>query len=404
MTPLVVVGAGVAGLATARAAANEGLDVAVVRGGSGASALYSGALDDVDGASVTPELSAFVASLGFGVTGGCRVATRAGCLRRAAGRDPSVLDIASLRAGSVVAVARAGRVGWDADALARSYDTDAWVRERGLRFVALDVGLLRHAEEAWLCDRDFAARLDDPARVEWTVTQMARVVGDHAAVLCGPWLGLSGGVASELSSRLGRPVGETLSGDVAGARFERARERLLGSDRLSVVPGWATRTDGRSVELESGERLPAAAVVLAAGGLVGGGIVLLDPAPSAWIGGAAARMSGLSAAIESQAAVGARGGALAPSGSAFGPSFETLAWTGGRLVAPFEGTGLLADADGAALDREGRAARGLFVAGAIVAGRPRTVLEAVRSGLRAARAAARDIADQRGTGIVPRTT
>jgi glycerol-3-phosphate dehydrogenase subunit B len=404
MAPLVVVGAGVAGVATAQAAAGAGLDVVVVRGGSGASCLYSGAVDDADGAVVTPELASFVSSLGFCVTGACQVATRAGCLRPASGRDPSVLDIASLRAGAVVAVAKVGRVGWDADALARSYEADPWARERGLKFVALDVELLRYAAEDRLCDRDFASRLDEPGRMAWTAVQMARVLGDHRAVLCGPWLGLSGDVARELSSRMGRPVGEALSGDVAGARFERARDRLLRADRVRAVSGRATRTSGLCVELESGERLPAAAVVLAAGGLVGGGIVFRDPDASAWQGGGAARTSGLAAAIDSEAAVGARGRAFAGSGSALGPSFETLAWTGGRLAAPFERVGLLADADGAALSSAGTAVPGLFVAGALVADRPRTVLEAVRSGVRAARAAALHVARQRGAEIVPRTT
>src|SRR5690606_37418466 len=86
--------------------------------------------------------------------------------------------------------------------------------------------------------------------------------------------------------------------------------------------------------------------------------------------------------LDCGAVLAARGQVLSLPSSAYGPSPEELAWSAvpGRPL--LESVGF-AVADGHGLLPEGDAIDWLLVAGDAVADRPRTVLEAIRTGLRA---------------------
>ena len=113
---VVVIGAGASGTAAAYAASRLGARVTVIMGRPGATSLSSGALDgDLEAAG--DEAHAFIDAIGIWEIGDCHVATRAGLLRPARGRDLSVLDLQRIEPG-VVAVVDVMRRGWDARALA----------------------------------------------------------------------------------------------------------------------------------------------------------------------------------------------------------------------------------------------------------------------------------------------
>ncbi|HEY4120954.1 MAG TPA: FAD-dependent oxidoreductase [Byssovorax sp.] len=417
---VVVVGAGVAGVAAAWSARRAGAEVTLIDGGPGASSFTSGAVDDAPwdelarastalGAPppATPlgeAAAAFARELELFDVGERRalLASTGGRLRDARGHDHALLDLGTLARG-VVALPRIARAGWDADALAAAFADDARARERGLRFLAVDADVLRFDAEDRAPDADLASLHDDPERRAWLAARLAAAVGslDVGAVLLGPWLGIDPGCAAALTARLHLPVGEALAigSGTAGLRFERARDRLLA--RLGVSPLFdrvASVTPrhgeaGLDVELERAARtLHASAVVLAIGGVAGGGVVYHPPEsaiagdfPPA--GGSAFRLS-LGADVllgaPREGASGVRGDAaraLGVTSSMHGPTLDLDAWPRGDERGVLERVGVLAD-------RSGRAARGLFVAGDAWAGRPRTVLEAVRAGVLVGAAAA----------------
>jgi glycerol-3-phosphate dehydrogenase subunit B len=388
---VVVIGAGVAGTAAAYAAATAGAKVTLVGARPGATSLASGA---IDGATVRPfgedraRVLSFFEALGLWEIGAerCRVATRAGLLRDARGRDRGVLDLSRIE-GGVVAVVDAGRGGFDAEYLARAWSLDPFARERGLAFRPVPVEVLRFADEAWFPDADLAARHDDPDRVRWLADRLRKApeIEGARAVVMGPWLGLTTNVAEQLSRELGVPMGEPLShpGGVAGLRFDRARDALLAKCRIEHVRDRARAVcapdaEARAiVELES-DAVHADAIVLAIGGLAGGGIVW---APDESDHGFATSLDGpLSFAL--------KGAPLRASGSPHGPIFEPFAWSGSSAPCGFERAGIWTGADGRARNREGQSLPWLYVAGDAVADAPRTVLEAIRSGISAGTLAA----------------
>lgn len=351
-----------------------------------------------------------------------RLATLAGRTRPARGHDLSLLDLAATPPG-IVAVPRASRAAWDADSLARCWNDDPFVRARGQRFVPIDASLLRFDGEDRVADADLAARHDDPARVAWLSERLreafAREGLSPSAVILGPWLGVDAPRAKALSDRLGIPCGEALAatGSPAGLRFARARDRLLAKAGARVIQARVTsiappeRTPSLAVPPDSGRRkapdsvrvpesvrlaperatievdagdspLRADRVVLACGGLLGGGLVY-DPPD----GHAAADMPERSHAAfrfsfevkptedgrPYLVASGARAGLPA---SMFGAALDLSAWpTSGQ-------TGTL-ESIGVAVERGLLCAPHLAAAGDVIADRPRTALVAIESGLAA---------------------
>ncbi len=211
------------------------------------------------------------------------LATVAGCVRPARGRDRALLDLGKLEGASVL-LPRADRAGWDADALALALATSS--RRRRLEFRAVDLPVLRFGDEHRIGDADLAARHDDEKRLGWLAGQLREGLaanGDVGAVLLGPWLGALAQRAEGLSAAVGVPCGEALvgAGSPAGLRFGAARDRLLDAigarrvrDRVTSVAG-GTRL---AVSLARDETaILADAVVLAIGGIVAGGLATRHP-------------------------------------------------------------------------------------------------------------------------------
>jgi hypothetical protein len=182
-------------------------------------------------------------------------------------------------------------------------------------------------------------------------------------------------------------------GGPSGLRFENARDRALLAAGVTVVLGRALRVshDGEPgahaawrTELEGGEHLEGHAVILATGGLVGGGLEY-TPAGAyfAEVLPATPRPL-LRVTCEAPVQLGAFGRPLDDASSVFGAPPETHAW-------PFVETPLL-DHAGVRVDVDGNvrgAPRGLFAAGELAAGPPHTWLAALTSGTRAGDAAVR---------------
>jgi glycerol-3-phosphate dehydrogenase subunit B len=416
---VVVIGSGWAGLAAATAAVEGHASVVLVDGGAGASALGPGALDDVpweeraraDAVGVPlvateerPEsgrgadLAWIAGVLGGGayqvVAGGeplALLATTGGRVRPARGHDAALLDLARLPEGSRVIVPRADRPGWDADALARTWSAEPHALARRLAFDAVDADVLRFDDERRLPDADLASRHDDPARLGWLAERLREAVGPGgaAAVVLGPWLGQAPGRAAALSRALGLAAGEALAplATTAGLRFEAARRPALEAAGVRVVHGRAravTRVDdGLRVALAMGEPLAADAVVLAIGGLVGGGITYAPPEHGAGPEGADVVAAPMRASVACGVRVELRG-EVGPGSSTFGPALDDVAWPTGASPGALEQAGVRADD----VARAAGLAGALFAAGDAVARRPRTVGEAVASGRRAGRDAA----------------
>ncbi len=406
---VVIVGGGVAALAAAHAALGRGARVTVVHRGAGATSFFSGAIDDLDwsereaaadllghtpaAGAIEADVHELVASLAgwdLALEGERlpRLVSTAGIVRTARGRDRGLLDLGSVL-GRTVLLPRAPRAGWDADTLVRSLRAE----NPGVQLQVVEAPVLRYADEARVSDADLAARHDDGARIKWLAARLApfvaRIGAERAAVLFGPWLGIQEERAGALSLALGCPAGEALhaGSGVPGLRFEVARDAWLSRAKVEVIRGRAksaARRDeggGFRVEIDGRDPISCDAVVIATGGLVGGGIVYDPPEHRSGPEGPEKMRSPFRSAVEIEGARVAAQAAAGPASSSFGPVLEGTAWP--RIGAPgaLERAGLLVDASAAC-------APGVFAAGDTVHDAPRTILSAIRSALRAGAGAA----------------
>ncbi len=386
-----VVGAGVAGTAAALVARRTGASTGVFDAGVGASSLSTGAIDlepwdearapeplSRDAAFVLDALAAYVLP-----AAPAALLTTAGVTRAARGYDAALLDVAPF-VDRRVGVIRCARPGWDADALAH-----AWA------FAAVDAAVLRFGEEEAIPDADFAARHDDPARLDWLADRLREATASGAwdALVLPPSLGVERARADALSKRVGVPCGEALGlpGGPAGLRFERARDRALARMGVSRIAARVARVQPAGskwrITTDDGLETEAQAVVLATGGLIGGGIAY---APSEAVLATALPPGArppFRIAIEAPGRIGAHGQPLDTPGSLFGVAPEHLN-EGGPGEAALSRAGVLVGADGAVV-AGGGPARGLFAAGELVADAARTWLVALTSGASAGAAAAR---------------
>lgn len=376
-----VVGGGIAGTAAAHTAAKLGAEVCLVRDRPGATVLSSGALDkdpwdeahpvsalDADLSLLSTELSWVIGPEQ------CRVATPAGVARPARGRDVALLDLEPL-AGKRVAVVDELSDHWDGQLVARALSDSTWARATHTLFEPVALELRVSDAERRFSAYDFASLHDEPKRFERLALALERARGSHDAFLLGPWLGVETDVAERLRERLELPLGESTSppGGPAGARFERARTSLLeqaGVQQLRARVTALTRMGERwSLALEGqSDPLVADRVVLAVGGVAVGGIVL-DPARPPHPGGACFHLS-----FEAPLELELDGAALDRVSTLHGVDFTVL------------GLGILERVGVAVEGVLVRGAQGVAAAGDCVAGRPRTMLEAMRAGIAAARA------------------
>lgn len=404
---ILVIGAGVAGLAAAWSARQRGAQVTVISAGVGETALASGAVDDVPweqleraarllgsdlpSGGLPTAVGQFAADLGLWdlpLAAVARLATVAGRIRPARGRDRALLDLDPLRRTRVL-VPRATRAGWDADALAAALTDEPFARARGLRFLAVDAPALRFDDERRIADGDLAARHDDPARLEWLAERLRQTLaraGGAGAVLLGPWLGARVQRAEALSALVGVPVGEALvgAGSPAGLRFEAARDALLKvigaaqrSARVrSIEADPESSGGGVTVHLDRDDvALTADAVVLAIGGLAGGGIAYVPPERGAGADLPPRGAVPFALSLVAPVTLGDARVALGVVSSMQGPELDVAAWPSGDRPGALETIGIRCAGV--------RAAPGIFAAGGAIAGRTRTVLDAVTTGLRA---------------------
>jgi glycerol-3-phosphate dehydrogenase subunit B len=282
-----------------------------------------------------------------------------------------------------VGVVQCDRPGWDAELVAHA---------AGDGFVVVPATVLRHADERWIPDADFASRHDDDARLGWLAERLREALGRMStrpkALLLPPSLGVESARADSLSGLVGVPCGEAtgVPSGPAGLRFERARNRALSAAGVTVVAARASsieRAAGRwHVRLEDERELDADAAVIATGGLVGGG---LEYQPSDAMLAAAlppAARPAFRCTVEGPLPLGAHGRPIDLPGSLFGVAPESIAWplSHDRTM---EHVGVLAG-------ESGRVTPGLYVAGELVADAPRTWLCALSAGTSAGTSAARD--------------
>ncbi|HZF52232.1 MAG TPA: FAD-dependent oxidoreductase [Polyangiaceae bacterium] len=408
---VIVIGAGVAGVAATWSARRRGVKVTLVSKGAGASSLGGGAVDDgpweriaraardLGTEPIAGELDAdvvnFSSALGLWTLPAPgmprpRLATVAGLVRPARGYDRALLNLELLR-GTTVLLPRVDRAGWDADAIAAGLSDDPFSRSRELRFVAVDAPILRFLDEARIADADLAARHDDDARLGWLGERLREaVVASEGSgirvggVLLGPWLGVEAPRSEELSARAGLPVGEAVMGvgSPAGHRFASARERLLKALGVTIEIARATSVsfiNDRALVACEGEAAPleADAVILALGGLTGGGVVYAPPDSMADADLPPRAAVPFTLSLSADVTLGAREGALGVTSSLHGPELDLSAWPSGDRPGLLEEVGILC--------RGAEAAPGILAAGDVVAGRSRTLLEGVASGVRAGR-------------------
>lgn len=407
---IVIIGAGLAGLSAAFAARQRGVDVTVIAAGAGASAFAGGAVDDLpweawlssarslrtslQTRAVADDVRAFSDALGLWDLPSAEapaplVATAAGRLRPARARDKGLLDLGSF-GQSMVLVPRVPRAGWDADTLAVTLESEWLAQQAGLRFLPVDLPVLRFTEEARIADADLAMRHDEPARLEWLAERLregvraARGSTSISGVLLGSWLGTKQERATELSSRVGVPVGEVLVGvgSSAGLRFETARTRLLDALSVKFVAERVTalRRAGERIEVvltDDEASVVADAVVVAMGGVAAGSIVYTPPELQAGEQMPSRIDPSFSLSVQTldvSIPLGWGSVRLDAGSSVFGPPLDTTAWPSGGRASTLESVGIEAS--------EGQVCPGVYAAGDIVAGKRRTMLEAVAMGLR----------------------
>lgn len=374
---VLVIGGGFAGIAAAFAARRAGATVTLVSHGSGASALYAGAIDgalSLEAAGPRSSLHELGKALGLRFHDQTQLATREGVVRPALGADAALLDLAPL-AGKRVALVDVARDDWDGPLLARSFAASAWARETGTRFELVPLELLEKSHQRRTSSFDFAASFERAERPAW----LAELLKAHAgpdAWLFGPWLGLRRPLAAELSASVGVPVGEVTSppGGVAGARFETRRDGLLAAWGLEVVnepaSSVAAKSDAVAVTLASGAELRGDTLVVASGGFVSGALELRGALSGA-------EQAGFELAITGLPAVQVTGELGRPVSSLFGVD---LGSRGRRLL---ERVGLAVTEGGAVVG-----APRVFAAGDVIAPERPGAAHALVSGLLAGTAAA----------------
>jgi hypothetical protein len=369
---VVVIGGGIAGAAAVYVASRHA-EVSVVFAGSGATEFALGVLSAAPATS-DPELLEFASAFDFLVpSSGVLVKNHVGALQKARGAHGALLDFGAL-CGKRVGVTTLGRHAYGA--LERSA-VDGVLSNLGVSLQVLDTELF--ADFAAVSDVDFARRFEAPeARAE--LAQCLRSGPQVDAWLVPPCLGVEELVRSELETAVGVPVGECLPvvGGVFGARFRARRDALFARASAEVLSGHVARVvpsgAGFEVHLEDsakGRTLRADAVVLAVGGVMAGGVEF-GPLPGA--GAPPWPYQHFSLGLELPVPLEIGGKPIEAVSTPFGIDLSVAG------LDTLERVGVRGDSESRT------ALAGLFAAGDIVADRPRSLWEAITSGLSAGHA------------------
>jgi hypothetical protein len=302
-----VIGAGIAGLAACARLQERGRRPVLLSSGVGATEMGCGAADFTPwthspcASDSNPEYGEVVGwSNGLLSALGCfvvtdpnaesaRVVSFEGIVRPAFQVARGLLDLQALSHGTI-GVWDLSRRDWRASALCACLMESSW---RALQFVPLSLPDLVSDEECLLPLASFFRLFDQPERRLSLLAQLSGLSekSGFLALLTGPWLGSS---SEFFQVGMGLPMGETLSPPDGpfGVRFSRAREHWLSARQIEchnerVVT--LKRIEG-GVELHcilgTGERMfrRGRSCIVATGGLVGGGIALLDNASGSILG------------------------------------------------------------------------------------------------------------------------
>lgn len=357
---VLVIGGGAAGVAAARAAHEAGATVLVVADGGGATTLGSGV---VWGAS-RETFAAWGTGDAWRV-GGRYVTTAGWLVEGAAGALRSLLDVAALPSGGTPGVLDlVTHPSWSAKLVAQTL---------GARVVTAP-----DDAPAGASFREVASALDREGAAEALAQSLKGRCEGLSGLLLPPVLGLSRlDVAARMGGVLGVAVGEAAGapGDPPGMRVSRAlRQWLPGgvevlADRVTVKPG---RLPG--LVFRSGRLVHARAVVLATGGLSGGGLVFEG--------------SLREATADAPVWTRDRKRVLVAGGAARGA--DPVEWFD-EHTGRARGAGLRVNAEGRVLDADGETPMGewLYAAGEVSAGRGgEGVADALAEGARVGRSAA----------------
>jgi glycerol-3-phosphate dehydrogenase subunit B len=404
---VLVVGAGVAGLAAALAARDAGARVTVLDAHAGASALAGGAWDVASDPAASPEdvfrptrtlrealltrarddVHHPYAKLGAGLVEAVRasharvlaalaiyrpldldghgvlLATDLGLPRRAATAQHAILDLGeSPHDGIWVGVFPGPRQGESHFVAASLADLAAHAGD-SRRFEALPITPAAHASDTLPHLHERAASADTDAGLARLLDALGASLGGRreGALLVPAMLGVTrDDVAARLRAHLGIPVGEVVAplAGPQGLRLVRrvdAALREAGCTRRSArVRAIEPRGGGTIVTLEDGETLRGKAVILATGKHVSGGLVvrggeLVEP------------LAGLPVVVD--------GRVLPLASSSAGRDTAGLFGTSPFRASPASRAGVATDDAHLALDRDGRPrAPDLYACGALLTG------------------------------------
>jgi glycerol-3-phosphate dehydrogenase subunit B len=290
---VLVIGGGYAGFAAAWSANAAGASTAILESGGGASLLSLGALDwydwhdaDATGSASlladeravrslltvfpgfehakTSEALALLATVS-GETRPTRVAHRA------------LLNLRALPIGSRVAIPSAP--GIYAEPLARALNESTIAREQQLLFSVIRSTLCKHRDEHDVSMLELAKRHDDPARQAFLLRELAAIAqSGHHACLLPPLLGTLPDTCPRLQAEAPLMIGELygFTPSPMSLRYAAALGTALSNLAIPRIRAKVTALGflGNRIvaETDSGARWSARAIVLATGGILGGGL------------------------------------------------------------------------------------------------------------------------------------
>jgi hypothetical protein len=287
-------GSGYAGFAAARSANAAGASTAILDSGGGASLLSLGALDWHDwhraeraGTADQNDNEGAVRSLLTALPGFehakanehevTLLATVSGETRSARVAHRALLNLRALAPGARIAIPSAP--GIYAEPLARALNESPLAREQRLLFSVIPSTLCKHRDEHDVSMLELAKRHDEPARQAFLLRELAAIAqSGHQACLLPPILGTLPDTCARLQAEAPLVIGELygFTPSPMSLRYASAVATALGNLAIPRIRAKVTAISfiGNCIvaETDTGERWSARALVLATGGILGGGL------------------------------------------------------------------------------------------------------------------------------------